>query len=202
MLRVLALLRLAVAIAAATLASTPIIAGERISDFSLIDQHGKFFQLSRQANFDAILLMAHEDSRDVRRAASDLADVSKQFEGQNVGFYFIDATGETDKSEIREIAEDADIDLPILMDDSQLVARELGIERTTDVVIIDPAALQLVFRGALNDRWANDSRTRRASEHYAADALSQFLAGETITCLLYTSPSPRDLSTSRMPSSA
>ena len=26
--------------------------------------------------------------------------------------------------------------------------------------------------------------------------------GESITCLLYTSPSPRDLSTSRMPSSA
>ena len=28
------------------------------------------------------------------------------------------------------------------------------------------------------------------------------LYGVTITCLLYTSPSPRDLSTSRMPSSA
>ena len=27
-------------------------------------------------------------------------------------------------------------------------------------------------------------------------------AGRTSTCLLYTSPSPRDLSTSRMPSSA
>ena len=57
-----------------------------------------FFSLSRQANFDAIVLMAHEDSRDVRRAASELADVSTQFEGQNVGFCFIDATGETDKS--------------------------------------------------------------------------------------------------------
>ena len=181
MLRVLALLRLAVALAAATMASTPIIAGERISDFSLIDQRGKFFQLSRQANFDAIVLMAHEDSRDVRRAASDLADVSTQFEGQNVGFYFIDASGETDKAEIREIAEDADIELPILMDESQLVARELGIERATDVVIIDPAALQLVFRGALNDSWAKDSRSRRASAHYAADALRQFLAGETVT---------------------
>ena len=28
------------------------------------------------------------------------------------------------------------------------------------------------------------------------------LSGETVNCLLYTSPSPRDLSTSRMPSSA
>ena len=175
------LLRLTAVFAAATLASIPVSAGERISDFSLIDQHGKFFQLSRQANFDAIVFMAHEDSRDVRRAASDLADLSTQFEGQNVGFYFIDSTGETDKAEIQETADDADIELPVLMDETQLVARELGIERATDVVILDPTALELVFRGALNDRWAEDTRSRRASDHYAADALSQFLAGETVT---------------------
>ena len=33
-------------------------------------------------------------------------------------------------------------------------------------------------------------------------ALLQMLDGQTSPCLLYTSPSPRDLSTSRMPSSA
>ena len=38
----------------------------------------------------------------------------------------------------------------------------------------------------------------------AANALSDIYAmgGKPLTCLLYTSPSPRDLSTSRMPSSA
>jgi len=35
-----------------------------------------------------------------------------------------------------------------------------------------------------------------------AQGLAVMLAGPTYTCLLYTSPSPRDLSTSRMPSSA
>ena len=187
------LLRLTAVFAAATLASIPVSAGERISDFSLIDQHGKFFQLSRQANFDAIVFMAHEDSRDVRRAASDLADLSTQFEGQNVGFYFIDSTGETDKAEIRETADDADIELPVLMDETQLVARELGIERATDVVILDPTALELVFRGALNDRWAEDTRSRRASDHYAADALGQFLAGETVTARQTSSKATRSL---------
>ena len=139
MLRVLALLRLVVALAAATLASTLTIAGERISDFSLIDQHGKFFQLSHQANFDAIVLMAHEDSRDVRRASRS---GRRQHTVQaKTSVFIIDATGETDKSEIRNCRR-AYIDLPILMDESQLVARELGIERATDVVIIDPAGAQ------------------------------------------------------------
>ena len=38
--------------------------------------------------------------------------------------------------------------------------------------------------------------------HYVAHADLAFASVEHIICLLYTSPSPRDLSTSRMPSSA
>ena len=37
---------------------------------------------------------------------------------------------------------------------------------------------------------------------YLSGAELQLGRGESIACLLYTSPSPRDLSTSRMPSSA
>ena len=49
----------------------------------------------------------------------------------------------------------------------------------------------------------NDSRLGFAFANAAnfTDALS-VLPGESDSCLLYTSPSPRDLSTSRMPSSA
>ena len=45
MLTVSSLLRLAAVLAAATLASIPVSAGERISDFSLIDQDGNLHQL-------------------------------------------------------------------------------------------------------------------------------------------------------------
>ena len=39
-------------------------------------------------------------------------------------------------------------------------------------------------------------------EDPAARAQANYYYGQLMTCLLYTSPSPRDLSTSRMPSSA
>ena len=38
--------------------------------------------------------------------------------------------------------------------------------------------------------------------HNAAHLISEKLSNLSLICLLYTSPSPRDLSTSRMPSSA
>ncbi len=181
MLKLSSLARLAVFSALAVYVGTSASAQERVSDFSLIDHHGKFFQLSRAADNEAIVIMAHEDSRDVRRAYGELADVMEQFADQPVAFYLIDSTGEVDKEEMRDVADDADIVLPILMDDTQLVAEELGIARATDVVILDPQSRSVVFRGALNDRWAEGSRARRASDHYVADALTAMLAGQDIS---------------------
>ena len=52
------------------------------------------------------------------------------------------------------------------------------------------------------DRWPLPTEPDRQA-HDAADLLLlDTLAGWIASCLLYTSPSPRDLSTSRMPSSA
>eukprot|EP00831_Metopus_contortus_P060275 TRINITY_DN52184_c0_g1_i1.p2 TRINITY_DN52184_c0_g1~~TRINITY_DN52184_c0_g1_i1.p2 ORF type:complete len:126 (+),score=26.19 TRINITY_DN52184_c0_g1_i1:178-555(+) len=49
---------------------------------------------------------------------------------------------------------------------------------------------------------ANLERLSKALERYLTGTLKIELGKEYIDCLLYTSPSPRDLSTSRMPSSA
>jgi hypothetical protein len=181
MLRITSIAKVAAVSAVSAFIGLSANAAERISDFSLIDHNGKFFQLSRAANNEAVVILSHEDSRDVRRAYGDLEELMEQFADQPVAFYLMDSTGATDKIEMRDVAEDADIVLPILMDDTQLVAKELGISRATDVVILDPEAQEIVFRGALNDRWAADSKARRASEHYAADALTAFLAGNEIS---------------------
>ncbi|MDA0689736.1 MAG: redoxin domain-containing protein [Proteobacteria bacterium] len=181
MLRITTIAKVAAVSAVSAFIGLSANAAERISDFSLIDHNGKFFQLSRAADNEAIVILSHEDSRDVRRAYGDLEALMEQFADQPVAFYLMDSTGAADKVEMRDVAEDADITLPILMDDTQLVAKELGISRATDVVILDPEAQEIVFRGALNDRWAADSNARRASKHYAADALTAFLAGNEIS---------------------
>ena len=49
---------------------------------------------------------------------------------------------------------------------------------------------------------AIDRKTPVAFSTIPAKKIEEELAGQDMPCLLYTSPSPRDLSTSRMPSSA
>jgi peroxiredoxin/mono/diheme cytochrome c family protein len=171
-------------LSAATLLSAAIgvaSAGERISDFSLVDADGRFFQLSRHANQDAVVLFTQDESRDVRKAAKDIAALAEQFAGQNVEFLMLDSTGRANKAELRSAAEKAGISLRVLIDDTQLVAEELGLSRALEVAILDPKAKELVYRGALNDRFAEGKKARRASEHYVADALQAMLAGEEVT---------------------
>jgi len=156
-------------------------AGERVSDFSLVDAEGRFFQLSRHANQDAVVLFTQDESRDMRKAAKDIAALTEQFAGQKVEFLMLDSTGRADKAELRKAAEKAGISLRVLIDDTQLVAEELGLSRALEVAILDPAAKELVYRGALNDRFAEGKKARRASEHYVADALQAMMAGEEVT---------------------
>lgn len=155
-------------------------AADSISDFALIDHNGKFFQLSRHANMDAIVLFAHDDTRDARKVFSDLNEVMTQFAEQKIGFYLIDSSDDATRAELTKVAAKNDITLPILMDDTQLVAGELGITRVGDVVVINPKQKTVVYRGALSNRYAEGSKVRNASEHYLSDALSALIGGKEV----------------------
>ena len=177
-------------IGAATLLSTCVSlasAGERVSDFSLVDTQGRFFQLSRHADQDAVVILAQDASRDIRKASKDIAALAEQFEGQNVEFFMLDSTGRADKAELREAANKAGIDLRILIDDTQLVAEELGLSRALEVAVLDPQAKELVYRGALNDRFAEGKKARRASEHYVADAVTALVADQDVAAAQFSS---------------
>ncbi len=156
-------------------------AADSISDFSLIDAEGRFFQLSRHANQDAIVILAYDnDSRDARRAVADLANLAEQYVEQPVEFLIINSTDIVDKAVMHEQAEDEGISFRILMDDTQLVAKELGISRAAEVVIIDPKPRKVVYRGALSRRHAKGTRSERNAGSYVGEALTALLAGQDV----------------------
>ena len=55
---------------------------------------------------------------------------------------------------------------------------------------------------AQNFVFEDSDLTPEIAQNHVDDVMSKAEDGELFICLLYTSPSPRDLSTSRMPSSA
>ena len=153
-------------------------AADRISDFSLIDHHGKFHQLSRYADHDAVVLISHlRGDRDSRRALDAFNKLTTDFADRDIAFFVLDSSGETDKTILGKDAERNGVEVPVLMDDTRLVAKQLGLNHAAEVVILDPESRERVFKGVINNRFAAEGRSRRASEHYAADALRQVLSG-------------------------
>ena len=61
---------------------------------------------------------------------------------------------------------------------------------------------QTVFEGSLSENIANETKGGLSATGQDLDGRNKTSLRKEWTCLLYTSPSPRDLSTSRMPSSA
>ena len=92
------------------------------------------------------------------------------------------------------------------LDYSNNVASQLAISQNVDQVIAPDGLGSLLSIGIVSSTY-----TKEKSDYYGRNGegftLFQKISGKliitpNITCLLYTSPSPRDGATSRMPSSA
>ena len=93
------------------------------------------------------------------------------------------------------------VDLGFFLDEEATVVRStLGMRRNPDA---EDQGVDLVLDGSeLELTWVElDGEVLRADSYTVAEH-TLTIPGLPSNCLLYTSPSPRDLSTSRMPSSA
>lgn len=70
---------------------------------------------------------------------------------------------------------------PVLRDAHQLVSRYFGVKRTCDTLVIDTERMAVVYRGAVDDQFAEGARRPKATAHYLRDALGEFLAGQAVT---------------------
>ena len=81
--------------------------------------------------------------------------------------------------------------------------RGLIVERDGQIMATDALQRALRFLASLEDQAMTSTASRLATVQRAIETLeAQLSRSQSARCLLYTSPSPRDLSTSRMPSSA
>ena len=67
--------------------------------------------------------------------------------------------------------------------------------------VTSSGVLMAIFQSNAGGAWDNAKKMIEEAGQKGTDAHKAAVVGDTV-CLLYTSPSPRDLSTSRMPSSA
>lgn len=152
-----------------------------VNNFTLLDHHGRSHELFYYDDAKAIVVMIHGNGCPVvRNSVSDYMALSKKYRGKNIRFFMLNSNLQDNRESIAAEADAWNVSLPILVDDTQIVGRELGLTRTAEVLIIDPRKREIVYRGPLHDRVSYEKQTDKASNHYAELALDALLAKTSI----------------------
>ena len=165
--------------------SLPVAAG----NFRLIDHLGR----SRELNYhlsdpnvqSIVLIFTGNGCAKVHEMIPAIKSLRDQFKAQGVLFWMIDANPSDNRSNIVVEANTQGIDLPILHDPAQVVAREYGAASTLEAFALKKAAETwttnwvVFYRGALDDRLGPSPVV--GTQFYLSNALTAFLSGQAVT---------------------
>lgn len=155
--------------------------GDSVPDFSLMDHQGRMHTLSRQTESKAIALFVHGNGCPiVRQSISKLNDLQREFGKQGIVFALLNASTQDPVEEIAEEAKEYGIRMPVLKDDTQWVARTLGLTRTAEILLIESGTWKLLYRGGIDDQLIYGGRQPEVKRTFFKDALNQFLSGKAI----------------------
>lgn len=158
-----------------------VMPGDKVDNFTLLDHTGKAHELHYLSDMDAVVLMVHGNGCPIaRNAIHTYHQLQEDYSSDKVAFLMINANFQDTRKSIAKEAEEFGIKVPILVDETQLVAESLGIERTADTFVIDPKSWKVVYRGSLDNRLGYETQKVKASENYVADALDAILAGNEV----------------------
>lgn len=125
---------------------------ERVSNFALLDQHGAHHELRRYGDSKAVVILSAAAS------CIETLDLLPKYkllrttwEREGVVFLSIASAPDQVVEDIRLMDELYHWDMPILLDESQLVAENLGLSRAGQLVVIEPNRLQVLYRGGLSE---------------------------------------------------
>jgi len=153
-----------------------------VKDFTLTDQNGKVHSLSDYKDIQYLVMFVNGVGCPISRlAVPDYLAVRKHFlDEDKIEFLMFNSSIQDSLSRIKEEAETFKIPFPILKDADQSLAKELGVERTADVFVIDTRSGAVVYRGPVNDKFGYETQRSGPVTDYLIDSLYRVLAGVPI----------------------
>ena len=153
----------------------------RVGDFALLDHEGRHHKLSWYGDHSAVVVFIQGNGCPiVRNSAPELKAIRDEYTKQGVMFFMLNPQIQDTRASVVAEASDFGYDFPILMDETQLVAEQLGVDRTSETFIINPRTLEVAYRGPIDDRVDYETQKGQAKNHYLRAALDAFLAGDAI----------------------
>lgn len=146
---------------------------DTVDNFRLLDHKGASHELYYLSDMKAVVLMSHGSRCEASiAAASQLETLRDKYQSQGVEFLLIDSNLPDTREAVAKAAEQSGIDLPVLLDETQLIGESLGLERSGEVFVINPQGWKVVYRGPVTNR--------SGDANYVADAIDAVVAGKPV----------------------
>lgn len=147
-----------------------------LGNFSLLDHTGKFHELRRYADSTAIVFISQgNDCPIIQKYSQVINDLKIKFSPKNVTFFLINPNQQDGRDDIIREVKAYGLNIPVLIDPSQLVTEMLGITRTSEAVVVDPKEWKIIYRGSISDRMEYGLDKLKSSKNYLNDFLESFL---------------------------
>ena len=173
-------------------ALSPAKPNDQVKDFALLDHQGAFRHLYYYAKDPAtkaiVLFVQGNGCPLVRKRVPELKRLRAAYATNGVIFWMINANSQDSRAEVAKEAAEFGIDLPILLDETQLTAKTLNITRTGEAIVIEPNGWRIRYRGAIDDRLSYETQKPEAQHAYLKEALDSLLAGEAIKTEVTSAP--------------
>ena len=139
---------------------------KRVGDFSLLDSQGYFHQLNYYDDHKAVAFLVHGNgSKGTAKAIGPFKDAKAKHEGK-IKFFMINPYGTATRAEVQADVAQYGTDIPVLIDDTQLVSQALDIKKAGEVILVRPGSTEVLYRGPVG-------------KHFDR-AVEQLLAGQPI----------------------
>ena len=151
------------------LITSSVLGQERVGDFSLLDQSGYFHQMSWYDDKKAIAFLAQANrDESVTNAIPEFTRLAKAFSAEKIQFFLINSMGLRDREEVQAEMDRLGTQIPVLMDDAQIIGEALGIQRSAELILFDPSNFTVIHRGSLTGETESILNSIVAGEEFTA----------------------------------
>lgn len=150
---------------------------ERVANFALLDQFGRFHELRQYGDAPAVVIIAAGADCPMLFDNWQNYDLLRTtWENRGIEFLALDASPADNLHTVRAMDAAYHLDLPILLDNSQLVAENLGLMQAGQLVVLEPQRMRVMYRGGLVQ--TDQHSETGAVDELLANTLEQAVAGQ------------------------
>ncbi len=161
--------------------SWAIATNDRVDNFRLLDHTGASHELYYYNDAKAVAFLVQGNGCPiVRNAMPRFKELRDEFAEQGVEFFMINTNLQDNRESITKEVAKYGYDIPIMVDETQIIGESLNLVRTGEVFVVDPKTWTVPYHGAVDDRLTYENQKKEAENHFLRDALANMVDGKPV----------------------